>query len=300
MTFSDEKTVCCWCCNGGHISLNVEMPKTAFVIGETINYKVSITNLSNTNIEKLKGKLTKTVKYSVDSPSYESKDDYDEIVSFTEHGVGAHGEHTYDLQLAIPEHLEVPNFTNCQFFQASYSLKFTAVMGGCTMDLDIEISPELGHIQCYENNHENNYPPTTPGFVPATEGNYPPTVPGLNPMYPASPYPPPTATFPATPGNYPPPAEGTYPPTPAVYPPITGAYPPLPGGYPPSSGSGSYPSPSGGVFPPNYGDKAMYPGGPPSAPFGVHPSAPEKSVEAAGGPSAPSNSVPELRKYEEF
>jgi hypothetical protein len=325
-TYSDEKSVCCWCCKGGDVTMDVELPKIAFVPGETIHFKVTITNLSNSNVENLKVKFVKTVKYRVTSPHSESKEDVDNILNFTDHGVGAHGEHTFNLQLAIPEFVEVPNFTKCELFKVSYALEVSAEMAGCTLDLDISVwDIQMGHIQCtdYGESGDANraplpggkfpLPPTSPyppaageGYSPG--GLYPPNSGGVYPPSPGGGYPlPPGGAYPPG-GVYPPPAGGTYPPPPGgTYPPPPGgAYPPPAGGaYPPPAG-GAYPPPAGGTYPPSPGG-AYPPSGPgaypppagaayPATPGGAYSDPPNYSATTEktappGPPSAPSSSI---------
>ncbi|XP_044257596.1 arrestin domain-containing protein 3-like [Tribolium madens] len=197
-SYSDDKTVCCWCCQGGVVTVELELPKIAFTPGETIPFKVNITNLSNTNVDNIKIKLRKTVTFRVTDPQSETKVDVDDILSFGEHGVGAHGEHTYNLTLAIPPGLEVPNFTKCNLFKVEYLLKVTAEMDSCTMDLDVEAwDIQLGHVQYTGTNPPPSAYPPTNSYPPSSGVAYPPPLAGV--------YPPPSGGYPPA-GFYPPPA----------------------------------------------------------------------------------------------
>lgn len=184
-TYSDEKTVCCWCCAGGNVSMDVELSKTAFVPGENVPLKIFISNLSNSNVESVNVKLLKDVTYRVTRPHHESRSNSDIIETLREHGVGAHGEHTFNLNLHIPPSLQVPNFTKCELFEVSYNLQVSCEMPTCTLDLDISIwDIQLGHVQCaptYEPESEPENPkfddnfefPSNPGFVPPPGGYQP-------------------------------------------------------------------------------------------------------------------------------
>ncbi|RZC40555.1 Arrestin C domain containing protein [Asbolus verrucosus] len=282
---------------GNHDILYIE--QMLFGSGEVINFKVIVTNLSNSNVEDLKVKFKKTIQYKVTSPYPETKEDVDNILQFTEHGVGAHGEHIYDLQLAIPEYIDVPNFAQCDLFKVSYELEVCCEMPACTLDLDVNVwDIKMGHVQCLDSDRSGETDKLiNPGFInnlPPIDGAYPPPLPG-NP-YP----PPPEGTYPPPPGGYPPPPGG-YPPPGNAYPPPGGAYPPPAGGgypapYPP--GASNYPA-----SPPSYpaSEKPTYPGGYPTAPSSSIANAPiddnPKAREAASsGPSAPYGPGSELRK----
>ncbi|EFA11076.1 arrestin domain-containing protein 3 [Tribolium castaneum] len=317
-SYSDEKTVCCWCCQGGNISVEIELPKIAFIPGETVPFKINVTNLSNTNVENIKIKFRKTVTFRVTDPHIETKEDVDDILSFGDHGVGAHGQHTFDLTLAIPPGLEVPNFTRCDLFKVEYLLKVTAEMASCTMDLDVEAwDVQLGHIQYAEaTTHPptHSYPPPSGGaYPPPSGGTYPPPSGGTYPPPSGGTYPPPSggAYPPPSGGTYPPPSGGTYPPPSggAYPPPSGGAYPPPSGGaYPPPSG-GAYPPPPGGAYPPPAGgyppaggtSPGFYPPpggsypGPYTPQFPGYPSNPPEKT-SPGPPSAPMDDNPKARE----
>ncbi|KAJ8967574.1 hypothetical protein NQ314_002773 [Rhamnusium bicolor] len=58
-----------------------------------------------------------TVESRVTSPKKAFKHDYELLATHHDTGVGAHGERTYDLQLAIPKSTLVPNFNLCELFK---------------------------------------------------------------------------------------------------------------------------------------------------------------------------------------
>ena len=237
--------------------MEVELPKTAFVPGETIPFKISICNLSNSNVEKVKVKLVKTTTYKVTSPKHESKTDEENLVSFSEHGVGAHGEYTYNLELQIPGYIDVPNFTKCELFKVSYELEVSAEMPSCTMDLDINAwDIKIGHIQC------GNYG-TGDSAVNSAAAAYP------TPAYPPAP----GVVYPPAPGG------GVYPPSPNAY--VHGGLPP----YPTNDFDKKPISPLG---PPSAPSSSIA-----SAPMEDNPKAREA---ASGGTSGVAGFVSELRK----
>lgn len=53
----DEKTICCWCCADGPISMDVYLERGVFVLGEPIKLKIDIENSSNESLQQIKVEL---------------------------------------------------------------------------------------------------------------------------------------------------------------------------------------------------------------------------------------------------
>lgn len=88
---SDSKTVCCWCCEQGDITLEININKTAFVPGEKIKLFMTVTNMSNSNVEEVSAKFMQYLKSKVESPKHDHKENQYEFGQSTWSGVGAHG-----------------------------------------------------------------------------------------------------------------------------------------------------------------------------------------------------------------
>ncbi|XP_074028406.1 arrestin domain-containing protein 3 isoform X5 [Leptinotarsa decemlineata] len=56
-SYSEDKTICCFCCADGPIALDIELPKRTLIPGETVNVMARLSNLSSTNIENIQLKL---------------------------------------------------------------------------------------------------------------------------------------------------------------------------------------------------------------------------------------------------
>ncbi|XP_072382083.1 arrestin domain-containing protein 3-like [Diabrotica undecimpunctata] len=246
--YSDEKTICCFCCAEGPISMDVSIPKRTLVLGEVINIAVRISNMSNTNVEGLELKLKQLITCR-QTASAEVKTVENLAADINEVGVGAHGEHTFTLPVQLPSSFSIPNFTQCKLFKVNYTYKIIAKLPNVHSNLVIESSIEVGNIDI-------NQQAPIGGFGSPNPTPYP-----IGPSYPI---------------NQPPPANGAgwnggpqYPPA-GQFPP--GAYPPAP----------TQPFPqSSGAYPPQGYPSGAY-GAPPTIEYSG------KAQEAAGFPSAPS------------
>ncbi|XP_023311006.1 uncharacterized protein LOC111691841 [Anoplophora glabripennis] len=130
-SYSDDKTLCCWCCAQGPISLDVDLPKRTLVPGETINVTARLTNMSNTNVEGVGFEMKQRIICLVNEPNKEEKEIDNILVDVNEVGLGAHGEHTYTFNVMLPMNVPIPNFSQCRLFKAEYVYK----MG----DFDVEL-----------------------------------------------------------------------------------------------------------------------------------------------------------------
>ncbi|KAK9886117.1 hypothetical protein WA026_014903 [Henosepilachna vigintioctopunctata] len=313
---SDEKTICCWCCAGGEITVNINVNKTAFVPNESVKLYVALTNMSNSNVEGLQARLVQYIKSSVYSPSHETKTDENTLVEDTWSGVGAHGENNYDIQLPIPSDIFVPNLDRSTLFEVSYDIEITAAISGCHSDIDLSFSVNLGHIQHQSqvvgNLASTGIIPTSPFVPPPMEGGgYPQPYNGGNYPYPPVGQPnapppegPPYPSQPVPTNSYPSGPPGPYPSVqPSPYPSGGNGFMPMaPGASAPPSSIPQPTGPAGYTFanPGGPSDKVTYPGGQPSAPnvaapySSMSPQALSKEMEASQGgkPSAPQSEPP--------
>ncbi|CAH0562296.1 unnamed protein product [Brassicogethes aeneus] len=116
----DEKSVCSLCCAGGPVSCDVYLDKYAFVIGETINVKIKILNVSNVSVDGVRVNLTQRVTSSVNYPHSDSRYETDTIAENEHSALEACGAHEFVV--------------SCE-------------LDGCHSDLDVEHFPKIGHIQ---------------------------------------------------------------------------------------------------------------------------------------------------------
>ncbi|XP_018577831.1 arrestin domain-containing protein 3-like [Anoplophora glabripennis] len=197
-SYSDDKTLCCWCCAQGPISLDVDLPKRTLVPGETINVTARLTNMSNTNVEGVGFEMKQRIICLVNEPNKEEKEIDNILVDVNEVGLGAHGEHTYTFNVMLPMNVPIPNFSQCRLFKAEYVYKVVAKLPSVHKNLEVFMYPEIGNIQIYQEGYPGGF--NQGGFVPG----------GPQPGYPENPGP-----------RYPPPVGGV-----PVYPPLAPTAPP--------------------------------------------------------------------------
>ncbi|CAH1953854.1 unnamed protein product [Acanthoscelides obtectus] len=146
-SYSNDKTICCWCCAQGPISLDVELPRKTLTPGETVNITARVSNMSNTNLEGVRFKLTQNITCKVDEPNRDDKTIYNTLVEQNDVGLGAHGEHTYTFPVMLPMNIILPNFCMCRLFRVEYTYKVTAKLPGVHSNLEVQMNPEIGNVQ---------------------------------------------------------------------------------------------------------------------------------------------------------
>ncbi|CAG9817415.1 unnamed protein product [Phaedon cochleariae] len=217
-SYSDDKTLCCWCCAEGPISIDVELPKRTQIPGETVNITARLTNMSNTNIEGVELKLKQKITCKVLYPSPDENLIENILISIDEVGLGAHGEHTYIFPVMLPMNVMIPNFTKCNLFSVDYKYKIVAKLPGVHSNLEIDMYPELGNIPIGQISGQPGGYPTAAAYPPSGEKGYQPHLAGpqgdSNPPYPQQG---PPAGFVPPPG-----AVSVYPPAVPSAPPLNG------------------------------------------------------------------------------
>ncbi|XP_050299353.1 arrestin domain-containing protein 3-like [Anthonomus grandis grandis] len=202
LTLSDENTICCWCCSGGSIEVQLEFDNRVFTQGKAKSIRVSCSNMSNKNIEEISLKIKQKIKFITTSPSQNSKEISDTIYKTQTSGVGAHGDKTCFLIVTIPDNVDVPNFSVSRLFEVYYELKLKAVVSGCHKDLEIVTEVGITNVlhpadapqRTFENDAINNatdYPPMPMPMVNAPVIGMPMPAEGYGlPSYSDSAYPP--------------------------------------------------------------------------------------------------------------
>ncbi|XP_030749787.1 arrestin domain-containing protein 3-like isoform X1 [Sitophilus oryzae] len=145
-SYSDEKTLCCWCCAQGPVTMDVELPKKTLIPGEHVEVKVSLTNMSNTNVEGVSLELKQILTYKVTEPNKEEKEDSLILVDLKDVGLGAHGENTYLFNVTLRPNVELPNFAQCRLFAVEYRYKAITKLPSMHKNLEINMTPKVGHI----------------------------------------------------------------------------------------------------------------------------------------------------------
>ncbi|KAG5891405.1 hypothetical protein JTB14_031472 [Gonioctena quinquepunctata] len=147
-TYQEEKTLCFFCCVGGPITVDVNLEKEAFVLGEIAKIKIDINNSTNQEIDQISMKLILTTRSK--TTSLESNDKYESEVIWSAGnmvpGVGANGSKTYEFDMKIPKTAPLYNFNRSILFNQWTTLKVGAVISGCHSNIEIAPQVMLGHI----------------------------------------------------------------------------------------------------------------------------------------------------------
>ncbi|CAG9821143.1 unnamed protein product [Phaedon cochleariae] len=146
VNYEDEKNLCCCCCAGDPITMNVQLQKEAFVLGELAKIKVDFTNMSNTTLDGLELRMNMTIESKATSPKSNNKRDTEMVAFISDTGLGAHGQKIYDFDLLIPMSTVLPNFTRSALFEQWCVISVEAVIPGCHSNMQIDTSIILGHI----------------------------------------------------------------------------------------------------------------------------------------------------------
>ncbi|XP_076250024.1 arrestin domain-containing protein 3-like [Rhynchophorus ferrugineus] len=145
-TYSDEKTLCCWCCAQGPVTMDVDLSKRTISPGEHVEVKLRLTNMSSTNVENVSLELKQILTYKVTEPNREEKEDTSILVDLKDVGLGAHGENTYLFNVSLPPNVVLPNFAQCRLFKVEYRYIATAKLPSIHKDLQVYMTPIIGHI----------------------------------------------------------------------------------------------------------------------------------------------------------
>ncbi|CAL4115511.1 unnamed protein product, partial [Meganyctiphanes norvegica] len=280
----DHKTLCCWCCKSGPISIVLRIPRSGYVPGESIVINCECDNKSN---RKCHGSKARIYQHVVQKASYKNvvktKKQTRKVAELERGPIMPGDSDTWsNVEFKVPA-LPPSHLRHCGNIDVYYKFEFKVDPAKTSYDLEAEADLIIGSIPLQE-----HFMQFTPGMM---QPHGPP--PGAPPAgYPGAPPPagypgaPPPAGYPGAPppAGYPgaPPPAG-YPgaPPPAGYPgaPPPAGYPgaPPPAGYPgapPPAGYPGAPPPAGypGAPPP-----AGYPGGPVWPGFQTYPNMPPPS-----------------------
>lgn len=168
-SYSDEKTVCCWCCAQGPITMDVELAKRTLIPGEHVEVKMRLTNMSNVNIEGVSLELKQIISYKVSEPNRDDKRDVNILVDLKDVGLGAHGENTFLFNISLPPNVVLPNFAQCGLFSIDYVYTAEAKLPSMHKNLEITMNPKVGHIPLGATRigepHYNPHPPPNQGSI---------------------------------------------------------------------------------------------------------------------------------------
>ena len=134
-----QKTLCCFCCASGPISLTVRIPRTGYCCtgNDAIPLEVDIENGSNRRIRFLKANLKRFVVYIAQGRSVHDRD----IIARTKSDTAIRAGQSLTWRpppLSIPE--TVASFTTCSIIKLRYYLKVQAVVfGSCNPNVKFDL-----------------------------------------------------------------------------------------------------------------------------------------------------------------
>ncbi|XP_056630435.1 arrestin domain-containing protein 17-like [Diorhabda sublineata] len=153
ITFSNEKTVCCLCCTGGEISMNLQLEKNGFILGEIAKVQIEVKNMSRVNIEQIMLTLTRIWDYKSEG----RKERIKEIMATeTETGTDAHTQRTYLIQFKIPQEISIHNLVKCILIKETFRLRAEVLLPLTHRDLVVDAIVKLGHIPLKHSTHKDN------------------------------------------------------------------------------------------------------------------------------------------------
>lgn len=166
-TAANEKTICCWCCASGPISVKAEVERMGFVAGESIKIFVEIENHSSRKVVPKAAIVKKTIFHAKTK-----KKTLSEVVIKTkgEPVLAGQKDSRNSMMLEIPE--LIPTLMNCTIIQLDYSIQVTVDIPramGLTVDLPIVIGTIPLHsfggpASDFNNQYGMNYSNVNHGF----------------------------------------------------------------------------------------------------------------------------------------
>lgn len=116
-----SKTFCCCCCESGPFNMNLNMPCSGFVPGQTIPINLDCDNASSTKIKYCDIKLIKVETYHSHTPHKSTHSRIDEIASITTDGLEPGEQATFCEEIEVPP-LPPSDLTNCSLIDIDYKL----------------------------------------------------------------------------------------------------------------------------------------------------------------------------------
>ncbi|CAH1723965.1 arrestin domain-containing protein 3-like [Aphis gossypii] len=140
-----EKFYCCCCCKSGPMTMIVYVPYTGFVPEQSIPVTVELDNNSNVDVDSIKIKLERVLKFKARFPSSKIKSKLFTIVNVCIDGVEKHTSKTRVEQIKIPNNLTIPNLKHCGIITDTYTLNVEACVNGGYINEVISVNIKLGN-----------------------------------------------------------------------------------------------------------------------------------------------------------
>ncbi|KAG5866475.1 hypothetical protein JTB14_031684 [Gonioctena quinquepunctata] len=161
ISYQEEKTLSCLCWASGPITMDVHLPKKAFVLGEVDRITIDITNMADKAIERIAIVLTNTVNTISNRKRSINRSYHDVLFTGNDSGVGAKMQRSYAFDLQIPTTAVVHNFFGCRLFSQRFTLTIVAILPDFHRNLKFETEVKLGHIPIGGILEDHNSSPST-------------------------------------------------------------------------------------------------------------------------------------------
>ncbi|KAK8401096.1 hypothetical protein O3P69_002692 [Scylla paramamosain] len=202
INYTDEKYLCCFCCRSGPMSLVLRIDRSGFVPGENMCINAECTNMTGTEVNHTKAKITQIITYYAEGHKKTEKRKVAEL----KHGVikARDADIWSGVEMLIPP-LPPSNLDYCRIIDIDYEFQFEMEPSGCHTDLDFAVPIIIGSIPFKQ--YFSSFIPAAPPAFPPPAGF--PSAPGYPPQ-PGMPVQPPMAGYPGQPPMNPnaPPAVG--------------------------------------------------------------------------------------------
>lgn len=117
-------------CQSGRCNFIVSIPHRGFSAGQAIPIKIECENNSQTDINQIQFKLTRTFTFTSITPIVKSKTKTEKLVQM--HVAGVKNNQTKEIKssLKIPSNIPNSNSQLCRVVQVSYTLKIVCIVSG--------------------------------------------------------------------------------------------------------------------------------------------------------------------------
>lgn len=137
---TEEVKKFCWgWCGSRPLLIEIQIPKTGYILGENVNISIDYQNNSNTDVDYTNVSLIKREKFISTDPVNKAITKKSKVVESLTKGVAKNSEVHIDHQLQIPKVLMTSNSLFSQTYQISYELKFFVSTTGCSSSPIIKI-----------------------------------------------------------------------------------------------------------------------------------------------------------------
>ena len=138
---SCDKTLCCFCCVTGPVSLTAKIDRGGYCPGESISITTEAENRSNIKMNCIRATLKQKVVFKAGFNTQEKS----KIIQRIEgHGIRRHATLNWNNEL-LPIPATIPSITNCRCIKLSYILTVTIGIPGAT-DLHVNIPVTIGNV----------------------------------------------------------------------------------------------------------------------------------------------------------